>query len=48
VIAHRLSTIVNADRVIVVEKGAIVQAGSYQELTGREGLFRELAKRQLA
>ena len=48
VIAHRLSTIVNADRILVVEKGSIVQSGSYPELTGQEGLFRELAKRQLA
>jgi NHLM bacteriocin system ABC transporter ATP-binding protein len=48
VIAHRLSTIVNANRILVVEKGSIVQSGSYPELTGQEGLFRELAKRQLA
>ena len=48
VIAHSLSTIVNADRILVVEKGAIVQSGCYEELTGQEGLFRELAKRQLA
>jgi NHLM bacteriocin system ABC transporter ATP-binding protein len=48
VIAHRLSTIVNADRILVVEKGAIVQSGTYEELTRQEGLFRELAKRQLA
>jgi ABC-type bacteriocin/lantibiotic exporter with double-glycine peptidase domain len=48
VIAHRLSTIVHADRVLVVEKGIVVQSGSYEELSEREGLFRELAKRQLA
>jgi NHLM bacteriocin system ABC transporter ATP-binding protein len=48
VIAHRLSTIVNADRILVVEKGAIVQSGSYQELIEQEGLFRDLAKRQLS
>jgi NHLM bacteriocin system ABC transporter ATP-binding protein len=48
VIAHRLSTIVNADRILVVEKGAIVQSGAYQELIEQEGLFRDLAKRQLS
>ena len=48
VIAHRLSTIVHADRILVVEGGSVVQSGSYDELTGQEGLFRELAKRQLA
>ena len=47
VIAHRLSTIVNADRILVVEKGAVVQFGSYDELANQDGLFRELAKRQL-
>lgn len=47
VIAHRLSTIINADRILVVEKGMVVQSGSYQDLANQEGLFRELAKRQL-
>jgi NHLM bacteriocin system ABC transporter ATP-binding protein len=48
VIAHRLSTIVHADRILVVEKGVVVQSGFYEELSEQEGLFRELAKRQLA
>ncbi len=47
VIAHRLSTIVNADRIFVIEKGAVVQQGSYSELANQPGLFQELAKRQL-
>jgi NHLM bacteriocin system ABC transporter ATP-binding protein len=47
VIAHRLSTIVKADRIFVIEKGAVVQSGSYDELANQDGLFRELAKRQL-
>jgi len=47
VIAHRLSTIINADRILVVEKGVVVQSASYQELANQDGLFRELAKRQL-
>lgn len=48
VVAHRLSTIINADRILVLEKGVIVQCGSYTELTSEEGLFRQLAQRQLA
>jgi NHLM bacteriocin system ABC transporter ATP-binding protein len=47
VIAHRLSTIINADRILVVEKGVVVQSASYQELANQDGLFRELGKRQL-
>ena len=47
VVAHRLSTIVNADHIFVVEKGIIVQSGTSAELTTVDGLFRELAKRQI-
>jgi ATP-binding cassette subfamily C protein len=48
VIAHRLSTIINADRILVLDKGKIVQSGTYDELVGRDGLFADLARRQLA
>jgi NHLM bacteriocin system ABC transporter ATP-binding protein len=48
VIAHRLSTIVNADRIVVVSKGKIVQEGTYLQLEKESGPFAELAKRQLA
>ena len=48
VIAHRLSTIVNADRVIVLEAGRIVQDGTYAELLAQPGLFQDLARRQIA
>ena len=48
VIAHRLSTIVNADRIFVMDKGRIVESGSYDELLEKEGLFSALAKRQIA
>lgn len=47
VIAHRLSTILNADRIFVIERGVVVQSGTYAELLEKEGLFRELARRQL-
>jgi ATP-binding cassette subfamily C protein len=48
VIAHRLSTIINADRIYVLDKGRVVQSGTYSELMQHEGLFAELAKRQIA
>ena len=48
VIAHRLSTIVNATRLYVMERGRIVQAGTYDELIGREGPFAALARRQMS
>jgi ABC-type bacteriocin/lantibiotic exporter with double-glycine peptidase domain len=48
VIAHRLSTVIHADRIIVLNQGKVVQSGTYAELIQQEGLFAELAKRQLA
>jgi ATP-binding cassette subfamily C protein len=47
VIAHRLTTIANADRIIVVVKGRVVEEGTYAELMAKGGDFAELAKRQL-
>jgi NHLM bacteriocin system ABC transporter ATP-binding protein len=48
VIAHRLSTIIKADRIYVLQDGKVAQTGSYEELIGKEGLFAELTKRQIA
>ena len=48
VIAHRLSTIINAERIFVLDKGRVVQRGSYEELVDTPGMFRELVKRQIA
>lgn len=45
--AHRLSTIVNADRIIVIDRGQIVQTGTFSELMAQPGLFAQMAKRQL-
>ncbi len=48
VVAHRLSTIVNADRIFVMERGQVVQTGTFAELMAQPGPFAELAKRQIA
>ena len=47
VIAHRLTTIAQADLILVMDKGRIVQRGNYAELMGQPGVFRNLAGRQL-
>ncbi len=48
VIAHRLSTIINADKIYVLDQGTLTQEGTYEELLQEEGLFKELALRQIA
>ena len=47
VIAHRLSTIMHADRILVFDRGTVVQCGRYEELVNQPGMFRELVKRQV-
>ena len=46
VIAHRLSTIQNCDRIFCLDKGHIVEEGSYEELMEKDGFFAELVRRQ--
>ena len=46
VIAHRLSTIKQCDRIIVLDKGHIVEDGTYDELIANNGFFAELVERQ--
>lgn len=47
VIAHRLSTIMQCDRIIVLDQGRIVEEGTYEQLTGKNGLFRQLVENQM-
>ena len=46
VIAHRLSTIKNCDRILVLDKGKIMEDGTYDELIAKNGFFAELVARQ--
>lgn len=48
VIAHRLSTIRNADRILVLDDGRVVEEGDHRELLAAGGLYRQLYYRQLA
>ncbi len=47
VVAHRLSTVKNADQIVVLEKGKIVETGTHTELTKKKGAYYELVKNQL-
>jgi ABC-type bacteriocin/lantibiotic exporter with double-glycine peptidase domain len=47
VVAHRLTTIRRADCIYVLDKGRVVQQGTFEELIAQEGLFREMARRQM-
>ena len=47
VVAHRLSTVKNADQIVVLDKGEIVEQGTHAELTAKRGAYYHLVKNQL-
>ncbi|HAN18623.1 MAG: ABC transporter ATP-binding protein [Bacteroidetes bacterium GWC2_33_15] len=47
VVAHRLSTVKNADQIVVLEQGKIVERGTHAELTRKKGAYYELVRNQL-
>jgi subfamily B ATP-binding cassette protein MsbA len=46
VIAHRLSTVKNADEIIVLSKGRIVERGTHEALLQKEGLYKKICELQ--
>jgi ATP-binding cassette subfamily B protein len=48
VIAHRLSTIMQADKILVLYDGAIVEQGNHQELVDRQGMYFQLVQKQMS
>ncbi len=47
IVAHRLSTVKNADQIVVLDQGKIVEKGNHQDLTRKRGKYYELVKNQL-
>ena len=47
VVAHRLSTVKNADQIIVLDKGKVVETGNHKSLTAKKGAYYNLVKNQL-
>jgi ABC transporter fused permease/ATP-binding protein len=48
IIAHRLSTVMGADRVLVLDRGRVVQEGEHKALVAEEGLYKKLVEKQFA
>lgn len=46
IIAHRLSTVIGADRVLVLDRGRVVQEGDHRSLLAEEGLYKKLVEKQ--
>ena len=48
VIAHRLSTIMQADKILVLYQGAVVEQGTHQQLVERQGMYYQLVRKQMS
>ena len=47
IVSHRISTVRNADQIVVLDQGRIVDRGTHEQLVERGGLYAELHKKQL-
>ena len=47
VVAHRLSTVKDADEIIVLDKGNVVERGNHKFLLEKDGIYKKLVNRQL-
>lgn len=47
IVAHRLSTVMNADQIIVIDKGRVAECGNHRSLTDKKGIYYNLVKNQL-
>lgn len=47
IVAHRLSTVKNADQIVMVDKGKVVEIGNHKALTSKRGAYYNLVKNQL-
>ncbi len=48
IVAHRLSTVQNADKILVMDKGAIVESGTHEELLAKDGFYKKIYMSQFA
>ena len=47
IVAHRLSTVKNADQIVVIDHGKVVEVGNHESLTAKRGAYYNLVKNQL-
>jgi len=47
IVAHRLSTVKNADQIVVLDNGKIIEIGNHKELIKKKGYYFQLVKNQL-